>query len=447
MQRYQSIDTLAPGGTQSFRRGDINMDKGKRMMSIRLKTTFTLNNATGSSTTLSDAEKQALLKMVSYRLAFGRDEGEVPYDAVDGQVMRDIARFCSGVELRGYSDTSTGLGKSIANGAGQTVVCDVVIPTGLLWFLDARAQRLFGLGRSQVKDMALRLDCSSSVTVKTNVTLTNVASVLLADVKPAKGDVFGVMPKYRNFSAPMEESAIGTEGLPLLVLERSAVHASSLLTAFSLKIGGEWIHKNVSAQDSIVDYSQATILPAAGILTDRATVLYQLTPDQGGQLADAPTGQVTFKQDTKTITSPSLSMLWLEPRSSSEIAARIGAAVENRGKELKAIGLAEARGVDLPARIAPVVGFVAADRDDREFDELPGLALAPSESTPRLDVPAPLAARAAAASKAADAAGHRLAAESLPRRIAQAVPGGVPGVRGFGAGASPMLERVRAKVS
>lgn len=445
MKRIHTMQLTGAGSRQALIRGNYQNDKGKLLKAVRAKFTVPIANATGGNLAsgLSDARKQLLLSKFRFWVNYGKDGIHKPFDGVDGARMHREARFAFGSEIEGYSDSTTGLTRSMDNGLTTSAVFYLPIPLGFLWMLEARDARLFGMGRSQSKTLQIEIQ-QDSATIDTGLTIDgNVQVELLPHVESCKGDPWGAVPHYRQTDSSNDEVE-GPEGLPLRISERTAVHASSSLTSFNLQIDDEVIHEAISPQDSIVEYNDLALATSAGSLTDRETVLYAVGPTAGANLADLPAGKPKFRQVVKNLSTIQLSWLFLPIIGQSDVqsALTVAASSLGRGKELKAASLRVTRGAQLPDRLESVLGFILLDRDDREFEQVPGLTQSPGESEPRLLVPENLRERALKQFQGHKAAGEDKAAAQVVKSIASAVPGAVPSARGFSRGASPILDRV-----
>lgn len=445
MKRIHTMQLSGAGSRQALIRGNYQNDKGKLLKAIRAKFTVPVLNNTGGALAsgLSDARKQALLALFRFWVNYGKDGLHRPFDGVDGARIHREARFAFGSEIEGYNDATTGMTRNLNNAATTSVIFYLPIPLGYLWMLEPRDARLFGMGRSQSKTLQLEIQ-QDSVTIDTNVTINGSVQVeLLPQVESAKGDPWGAVPHYRQTDSANDEVE-GPEGMPLRISERTAVHASSALTSVNVAIDDEVIHEAISPQDSITEYNDLALATSAGSLVDRETVLYAVGPTSGANLADLPTGKPKVRQVVKNLATIQLSWLYLPIISQGDVqsALQVAASSLGRGKELKAASLRAVRGAQLPDRLEAMLGFIFLDRDDREFEQVPGLTQSPGESEARLLVPENLRERALKVFQGHKAAGEDKAAAQVVRSIASAVPGAVPSARGFSRGASPILDRV-----
>lgn len=443
MKRVHTMQLTGAGSKKSLTRGLLNLDKGKKMTGMRCKFTVPIHNTTGGAlaTGLSDAQRQVLFGLFTFWLNYGKDGVLKPFDALTMARIHRIARFCLGSEIEGYTDTTTGLMRNLPDAAITNVVFYMFVPTGYLWMLQAADARLFGMGRSQAKTLQLEIQQDGTAIAAGIAIDGNVSVELFPQTESTKGDPVGAVPFWRQNDTANDEVE-GPEGLPLLVTERTAIHTASALTSINVKIDDEVIHEAVSPQDTITEYNDVAAATAAGSITDRETVLYAVAP--GAALAELPTGKPTVKQVVKNLATFLAGYLYLPVIEQKDVKGilQVATSVTGRGKELKAAGLRVVRGARGPNRLDAVLGFVLLDRDDREWEEFPGWALAPGESEPRLQVPDGLRARLKRVVDGHKGEGENKAASEVVKQLAAAVPGAVTSARGFAKGGSDVLNRI-----
>lgn len=449
MKRIQTLTLAGAGARQQVTRGNFSLDKGKLLKALRLKVTVPVKNTTGGTISgLTDAQKQTLFGLFRNWVSYGKDGAQRPFEAIDWARMHREARFAFGSEIEGYTDSTTGLGRTIANNATQNMTFYMLIPLGYLWFLPARDARLFGMGRSQVSTLQLEVQLDT-LTIATNIVIdvpaSNVTIEVYPQVESCKGDVWGAVPFYRQNDTSNDEIE-GPEGLPLRISERSQVHASSQLTSVNVRIDDEVIHEAMSPQDTITEYNDLALATAAGSLVDRETILYAVGPSPGANLSDLPTGRPRVKQVVKNIATMQMSYLYLPTQDTEDVKSALEVASRFRGKELKAASQRFVRGGQAPARIDAVLGAIMLDRDDKEFEQAPGFARGPGETDARLLVPDSIAALAKSRVAQHKAAGENKQAADVAKQLAALVPGAIPGARGFSRGGSAVLNTVAASI-
>lgn len=446
MKRIHTIELTGAGSRKTMTRGSVlELDKGRKMSGMRLKFTVPVNNTTGGAVALSDAQKQALLDQLSFWVNYGSSGQHKAFEAEPGSRMHREARFAYGSEIEGYTDTVTGLQRSLPNTATTNVTFYLPIPLGKLWFLPPEAQRLFGMGRSQARTLQIEI-ALNGLAIAANLAINGtVTAQFFPETESCKGDPWGAVPHFRKFDSTSDTVSL-TEGVPLRIVERTNVHASSALTNFGLKIGEEVIHESVSPQDTITEYNDNAYANAAGSLVDRETILYALAP--GLDLRELPAGSPQFRQYTKDMSTVQLAQLFLPVLEKGDIEDALAFAVSAgaRKKELKAVTIAAARGIALPERLAPVLGVVFFDTQDGEWERFGGLKRAPGDASASVVIPEGLRDRAQKLFKLHDAANEKKAAESVVKAVTATIPGGVPSLTGFGAGASPFIDRVRGLI-
>ncbi len=445
MKRAQSLTLTGAGSKQQLTRGNYQNDKGRLLKAMRCKFTVPINNTTGGALAsgLSDTQRQALFDLFTFWVSFGKDGYLKPFDGQLGSRIHKEARFAFGSEIEGYTDTTTGLMRNLPSASTTNVTFYLPIPLGFLWMLEASDSRVFGMGRSQSKTLQIEVQLSS-LTVAANIAINgNVTIELFPQTESCKGDPWGAVPFWRQNDTSNDEIE-GPEGIPLRIVERTAVHASSALTSINVSVDGEVIHEAVSPQDTITEYNDLALATTAGSLVDRETVLYAIGPAPGTSLGDLPAGKPKIKQVVKNLATFLAGYLYLPVITEGDVQSMLDVAASSlgRGKELKAASLRIVRGVKGPSRLDAFLGSILFDRDDREFEQFPGFAQSPGESTARLMVPDALRERAAKMYKGHMAAGESKAAAEVVKNLASAVPGAVPGARGFARGGSKVLDRV-----
>lgn len=440
MKRLQNLSFTGANQKQQITRNTIDIPKGRILKNLRCKFTIPLANSSGGAVVLTDAQKQTLLDLFSFSLNFGKDGMRKSIDQQVGSRVHRFSRYCLQTEIEKYTDSTNGLSTSLPNSATTSVIAYVNVPVSLASVLELN--RLTGMGRTQARSAQLEIQLGSSLTVLTGVVISGTVSVdVFPDTKPCKGDVYGAVPFFRTSDTSADEIESPEEGIPLLAGERTAVHASSTLTSVNVSIDQELIHEAVGPADIITEQNDNMLQSSAGMISDRITILFQVQP--GDSLRDLSTGKVKVKQVVKNL-STFLGEWYFLPRiTEDEVTAALQHATQSaRNKQLKAISQGKVRGVMLADRLEACMGFQLVDRDDREFEQFPGMVLSPGESTPVLMIPDSVRARATSGVAALNASGEQKAADKVQREIAAAVPGAVPSTRGFARGSSPVLAKI-----
>lgn len=446
-KKFASLLLATLGASDFIERGELKPDKGEKVMGVVLKMAIPINNTTGGAlaTGLSAAQKLALLDCFRISMSYGKDgQFATPFESRSLREMRRFARICYASELEGYNDTSTGLMRNLPNAATTTCTLYVMIPTGKLWAFDGRERNALGMGRSQTQTVRLELRRVSD-TIAANIAINgSVTAETILDTASCKGDPWCVIPQYFRTDDSKEEIVL-PDGLPLHLEEGSNVHASSALTNFSLRIDDQFIHRLVSAQESIREQADAARLPAAGLLTDETTVLYSAV-DGEKNFADLPTGKMVFRQEgTKQIATAQLFYAYIPAVETDRVANEVKAtAVSIRGKPLLAVSENAIDSLGLPQRLAPFVPFRLVDRDDAEFERFPGLYADDGSDTMKAvpHVPSGLADAAKQRYASHMARGEAKAAAKVVDELTAAIPGSITNGRGFSRGTSS----VRAEV-
>lgn len=439
MKKFLSLSLDTTGAIKTMKAGDFNPPKGKRCVAMGLKVTAPIANSSGGAVTLSDAEKQALLDLFEFNVAFGPGLKQKPYTSQRGSRIHREARHAFNSEIEGYTDTSTGLQRSLPNAATTNVTFTLPLPLGYLWFIPENQRHLFGMGRSQCRSLQIDIKRVSD-TVKAGVVLTGTVSVdFFPQYESCNGDVNGLVPHYFETDSELIEFTVGEDGLPLRLSERTAVHASSSLTSYSVSIDDEEMHSQVSPADSIRELMDDCFLSSAGILTDRETVLWQCA--SGANLRWLQTGKVKFRQDTKNLTSAKMGLLYIPYIDLALTNKIVSQAADLRSKAVRGASAGLFAGLGLSKRTMGLPAFALYDSNDREFESMPGPVAKPGGGTPDLRVPESFLKMAKGRFAAHDSVGEAAAAENVSRELAAVIPGGVVNGRG---GTGTVFSQIRA---
>lgn len=438
-KKFAGLLLAALGASDFVEREELRPDKGEKVMGIILKMLIPISNTTGGAlaTGLSAAQKLALLDCFRFSMTYGKDgQFATPFESRSLRDMRKFARICYASELEGFNDATTGLNRNMPNASTTNVTLFVVIPTGKLWAFDGKERNILGMGRSQTRTVRAELRRVSD-TIAANIAISGSVTVeTLLDTVPCKGDPWCVIPQYFRTDDAKEEVVL-PDGLPLHLEEASAVHVSSALTNFSVRIDDQFIHRLVSAQESIREQTDAARLPAAGLITDESTVLYSAL-DGEKNFADLPSGKLVFRQEgTKQIATVQLFYAYVPCVEAERIANEVKqVAVNMRGKPLLAISENAIDGYGLPSRLNFAVPMRLVDQDDAEFQRFPGLYADEGSSTNTAvpHVPTGLADAAKQRYSAHMARGEAKAAEAVISELSAAIPGAIISGRGFSRG-------------
>lgn len=439
MRKYTTL-TLNGAGTQaSMLRGSLRTPKGQLAPGITLKCTFPIANASGGSKTLSDAEKQTLLSRFSIvELSYGAGSTRRNLFAARtfARIHAEMRRAYQS-EAEGYTDTVNGLQKAMADAQTHNLVLYLTIPTGKFRALEEQAGLInkLGMGKSQLETVALTIE-QTSAAVATGVTIANGATfVVMPDLKPCRGDVYYVVPEYKEHDEPTEQAVL-PDGFPLAVSLRNSVQASTTVTNFSLQVDGAVVHDQVNPSEALVPVADDPGLPSAGLMTDRETILYAIT--NGMRMRDLPTGRVLFRQNVKDLATAQLSFVIVPLASSEAWKNEVEALAKDvRRKTVKVVSMADVEGLDVPDNFKPFLPFIVFDQDDAEFERFSGLAAAPGEEA-KIVVPQTVAARAKAQIAEHEANGENRAAAKVLKRVASAIPGAITNGRGFARGSEAL---------
>lgn len=433
MKKGNVVTLTTPGVFQKVTRKSFELAKGKLMPVLMCKVTVPISNTTAGPVTLSATQKKALLANFVLTMTYGRNGHRKPFNSCPLDVMRLLGRFAIGQDVPGWSDSSTGLERSLPNGATTTVTFWSLIPTGALHQLRNGRRLWCGIGRSQASTIELELKYSSA-TIDTGLAISgNVVGEFVPHAQSIKGDRACYIAEYLEYDEKDRKAKL-PEGLPYLVTERSAAHVASALSSFSLWIDGEPMHENVSASEVLVELEGVNAeLTAEASITDEVTVLYAVAPGQ--EWKDLPTGAVTVEQLKKDLSTIQLGYYYVPIVDEAAVKADCAAFAEFRNKPLRSATVAAVEGLNHPSRLAFAEPFLNLDQQDAEFERVPGLYSQPGTDNVAESVPPTVMARSQALYNQHLSNGEAKSAGAVLQKLTTAVPGGVQSARGVGEGA------------
>lgn len=441
MRKLATLTLAAAGSNDKLDRGRLTLEKGKKMPGLWLKASIRVKNVSAGALAMTDAQRQALLELLILSMTYGKNGAFQPFQAQPWTRIQREARRCYGTELEGYSDSTDGLATSIAAGATDILVLWMLIPTGRLWFAGHARQDDLAMGRSQAATVELEVRRARQDVIAAG--LFQLDGAITIDVIPhevsAKGDRFCPIPAYIDVDES-NKRAVLPDGLPLAIVERSAVHASSALTNLSLKIDGEVIHDQVSPGELITEFNDVPNLPAEASTADRETLLYAIPP--GRRFDELPTGSPAIVQNVKDLPTIKLGYLFVPIYPQAQIEDEIdNAATSLRRKPIRAVSLADVDGHPTPHRMRFASGFQLFDQDDREFEQFAGYVAQPGRKGD-FTAPPTVLRRAKAMFDEHKANGEEKSASYVAKQLAVSAPGAVQSGRGFRAALSTVLGRV-----
>ncbi|QRN92840.1 hypothetical protein JRI60_26895 [Archangium violaceum] len=454
MKSISTLTLTGPNTSDMLARGKLDLDENRLMQGIRCKVTFPIQNTSGGAITLSDTQKQSLLDGFRVKLSYGKSNRRIPYNLLSLTRMQRIARLLLGSEWEGYTNSSTGLARSLTNGTTTQCVLWVVIPTGYLWN-DRDFVRFFGVGRYQAKTMQLEWkrgtdSLPSGCAFNGNITV----EVFPDDFSCAKyHNRFTYLPEWQEVDE-IDKVARLPRGLPLYLSEDSAVQLSTVLSNIEVRIGEDVLYTDMSAIDGMIQKLDVPNAPGESYLNDRETPLYwPLTPDV--RIKDLPAGEPRLRQITKTLGTAKFRGLIMPIPGEDEVREDIqdvaGKTIAN--KTLRAVNLARVLGLqDYPDHLHAYAPMVFFDQTEPEFEQYAGLVsdagrLFETGEAASVFIPASLLERARGAYAQYRANGEAQSAEGVAQQLALQLPGAVQDVRGFASRGSRTLDDVRKTIS
>lgn len=440
-----SLSLPSDGSNDSVPRGDFDIPKGMACKGLRLKVVAPINNTSGGAVTLSDAQKQALLADFMATVTFGPRGTLKPYVAALWTVFNRACRWLYGTEIEGYTDTSTGLQRSLPNSATTNVTFYLIIPLGYFWKL--YRGELLAFGRTQMRTLQLDVRRTASTILSGVIVSGTVTIDVMPDLVPCKGDPVSPGIFYEEVDDARKTVEL-SEGMPLAVEERTAIHASSTITNFSLKIDDLEVHDQVSPAEAITEQNDIPNYPSEAAPTDRTTHLYTVQKQGGSaELKDLPTGKPKITQNVKDLATIKLSQFYIPITSPEDVNSMMefASGKKGRSKTVRGVSTQLTEGLGLGRHQAFVAPFNLVDQDADEFERFPGPV---AESGKKVDVAIPNTVLDAARARIAKhlANGERKAAENVAAELAATIPGAVQSARGFKRGDQTMIDRVKRSI-
>jgi hypothetical protein len=429
-----------------IRRGDYRVQKGQNAPAMRAKVRMQLKNITAGALALSAAQRETLLDLFDVTLEYGAAKQNKPYSNTPLSRIRELARMFGLSEMAGFNDSVKGLARNIAAGATVDVEFTARIPTGL-FSLDPALRDLVGVGPTQAASFQgmIRRGTDSEKLPAGVELVGNVFVDLMAEERPCKYDRWAQLPVYDEWTE-MNRITTTKAGLCLLLAERSAAHAASVLTDVGLSVDGLSLYDKVSVQDFLAQYLDTPSFPADGLITSRLTLLYAVAP--GTAVADLPTGRVRFEQYTHALNPMQLLSYVIPTADEAALAADAAYIANAKGRRVTLTYLPGLLGVDVPKALMPFMPFAVLDDDDREVEQWPGLRCEAGEGkTPQAHVPRSAAMGVAARIRGKESAGEYLNAKDELHQLSKHVPGALTGTRGFAKNSSSVFDQIRSNLN
>ena len=244
MRKFTDLTLASAGMTDEIERGEIKLEKGGKLMGLRLRCTVPVNNASGGAVVLTEAQKHVLLSLLTIELAdFGKSgKFATPFVEMSFDAMRRHQLRCYRNELEGFVNAVTGMSQSLANAATQNVIFTLIVPLGKWAAHKGEHRNRWGMGRSQAETLKIKVRRNAGAgTILAGVTILAAGSVtidVLDDSLPCKGDVWNPVPQVRRIDDARLAFSL-EEGLPLAIDELTTTHAASALTNISLSYNVE----------------------------------------------------------------------------------------------------------------------------------------------------------------------------------------------------------------
>ncbi len=446
MKAISSLTFPVVGNTDKLEAGELELDKGKALRGVFIKFSVDLANASGGNITLSDTQKQSYFGGWRCTASYGKNKRRKPYNAILLTTLQRIARFKQGADFEGYTNSTTGLGRTLTNGATVNVVYWVYVPTSAVWH-NKRARKMMAMGRTQAKSLELEFKRESD-TLPTGVTVSGTPSATVyPDTVDSKFDHWLYMAEYYE-ADETNKIARGPVGLHELAYEDTAILTATSLTNIEVRMAGkDPIYTGIDPNTAYIPTLQLNAFPSEADISDRATTLLQWTMDQ--PVEKVPVGRLEVEQITKNLTTFKLRGLCYPIPTEAEVNDDIqwASGKHGRNKVVKAINTAVLMGEELPEEYYGYAGFALVDSDMDEFSLYAGKVGSGDEARVETFVPDSVRDGAREMIASFELKGEKANAKQVYRKAALAVPAAIQDPWGFAKHGSPVLDAVVAHIS
>jgi hypothetical protein len=426
-----------------FKRNEFNVPAYTNAVAARFKVRLSLTKS-GGDAALTAAQRRTLLEGFDLTLQYGYNGQHQPFSKVSWNKLRNLTRYGLGSEMEGFSDSATGLARTIASTATE-VTFYLRVPFTALGWQDGQKTALWGVGPTQAKTMVFDFR-RLAPTLPSGFALTgNVTLDIIPDVVPSKYDRWSYLPHYYELTETSRIAATMPPGFYALIFDRNAVHASNNYSDVGLTIDGLECYDKVDLDEVITRYRDPqAYFPAEADLSDEYTLIWAIPP--GVLLQELPTGKPVFTQFTQNVTTMLLSLWYYPIIPDSAIEQDVKEASTLRGEQVHAIGAAEPLGYgSFPKSMRFALPFIIVSAKEREAEQYPALVAAPKSSQTAVYLPPTPLASAAVRKAVREKNGEPIAAEAEVQTLAITVPGAVQSTRGLTTG-SRVLDTVRQTV-
>lgn len=439
--RRTHVFNLANEDTSDFiRAGSLTPEKGQGVIGLRVKLTVPIKNSSADTNkALTDADKAKVLDSFRTNFAYGKDLKRTPFKNLSFKALRTLQRYLFGVEVFGYSDTSTGFGKQIAFGTTQNLVVHLLIPTCQIWMVKELVN-LYAMGRSQCATVECEFKWISGVALgDSDMSIDGTVKIeVYPEVAPVKTDRWTWLPEYVESNVHDFRETLA-EGFPLLLAERSAAQASTSFTKLNVKVDEHEIDRDVDPATMISRYKQALALTSGEDISDTWTLLYWI--QAGAHLRNLASGSLFIEQPNNDLSNMQLAYLYVPVVDATEVFANVKHIADNlRKKAIKAVNVLAHEKVQVPHRLAAFQPFSIFDSDDAEYEKFPGVAC-DKGGQPDVFLPKTGVEDAQAKLAKKKGAGETRAAKDVVLETALFVPGAASSARGYDRG-GPVLASI-----
>jgi hypothetical protein len=302
--------TLTSDGTTcQFERGTFMVPDFQNAAAALFKVRVSLTKS-GGDAALTAAQRKTFLSGFDLTLTYGRNQQHQPYSKVNWNVLRNLARFGLGSEIEGFTDSATGLARTIASTATE-VTFYLRVPFTALGWQDGQKTDFWGVGPTQAKTMVFEFR-RNTLTLPTNFAVSGAVTLdIVPETLPSKYDRWTYIPHYIELSETNRIAPTLPPGMYALLFDRTGAHSSTAYTDVGLRMDALVLYDKCSLLEVIARYRDSrTYFPAEADLTDEYELLWAVPP--GIQLANIPVGKPVFEQFTQSRATMLLSA-WFYP--------------------------------------------------------------------------------------------------------------------------------------
>lgn len=455
---------LTPKGEVGFLPGEIKADPNTNVKSIRVPCTMKINATTNPAAALNATKIKAIFDGLFVRFSTGPNTGRdgdrdkiFDYDPVT-TILRALKQEIQRT-FDGYSDTTDGLGMTLAAGANY-VNFTIELPTGHVEQIQP-VQGLFGMGPGQLAtaDFKLKMGADPLHDADANLAIEYIDfEVGPGDEEACAGDQWCDPPIVVLKDGTSTQDTISLDdGCWLAVNDRNATLSANGFGAVTVDVGEGQDQYNFADDPAVPNdlYKRWVSTKGVGTIEDLSGEVTPLYNWAATRFKNVRTGPIRIKQrkpNGGNLVTFKLEGYGFVPRSTDKVkeAVKLMATKLPKGSELKAIAVkALEPSIEMDPRHAWIAGFRTFTEGQTEFGSYCGWKCAPG-GEPEIDIPTSRLHRAAVAY--AEAQRNPIKAEAdaetegVIRTLADEIPGAAPHGRGYEGGKTEVYVAVRDRL-